>query len=479
MSIRKLVSRGPSGSSRASKAFNGGPSGSSPAASKAFNAACSRRTFLHGLGGAGVLLPFLPPLARESGAAPGDGPRRIVLLFSANGTLHENWVPSGTESDFTLGPILSPLEPYKDRMIVLDGLSTSRDGPGDGHQKGMGLLWTASRLLEGGDFQGGGDAGTAGWCGGISVDQHIANTVGTKSAYKSLEFGVQTNGATVWSRMCYAGGNQPIAPEDSPSSMFDRLFADFDVDATELAKLKSRRQSVIDVVKGDLDRLVLDHGSTDDRTKLDAHLTAIRNVEQRINAEIPTCDPSVVAPGGGFDEGANDNFPEVARRQMDILAMSLGCDLTRVASLQFSRSVSQTRFPWAGVPEAHHDLSHLGNADASMVSKITAINTWYAEQVKYLLDALAAIPEGDGSVLDNTLVVWGNELSRGNSHGNEPVPFVLLGGASGALQMGRYLQYDGTRHNRLLVSLCHAMGLDEQQTFGDTDTGSGGLPGLT
>jgi len=455
-----------------------GPSGRSGLSHsrKLLNAACSRRRFLQGIGAAGALLPFLPPLSRELAAAPGDGPRRIVLLFTANGTLHENWVPSGTETDFTLGPILSPLEPYKDRMIVLDGLSTSRDGPGDGHQKGMGILWTGHTLLAGGEFPGG-DGGSAGWGGGISVDQHIANTVGVETAYKSLEFGVQTGGANIWSRMCYSGGNQPIAPEDSPSAMFDRLFADFDLDATELAKLKARRQSVIDVVKGDLDRLVLDHGSAADRLKLEAHLSSIGAIEQRINSEVPACEPPT--PFGGLDEGANDNFPEVARRQMDLLAMAFGCDLTRVASLQLSRSVSQTRFPWAGVPDAHHDLSHLGDGDGSMVSKITAINTWYAEQVKYLMDALAAIPEGDGTVLDNTLIVWGNELSRGNSHGNEPVPFVLLGGAGGALEMGRFLQYDGTRHNRLLVSLCHAMGLTDQQTFGDTDGGSGGLPGLT
>ncbi len=443
---------------------------------KPINPASSRRRFLQGLGAAGVLLPFLPPLSRETEAAPGDGPRRLVLLFTANGTLHENWKPSGTETDFTLGPILSPLEAYKDRMLVLDGISTSRLGPGDGHQKGMGILWTGSQLLSGGEFPGG-DGGSAGWGGGISIDQHIANTVGTETAYKSLEFGVQTGGANIWSRMCYAGSNQPIAPEDSPSAMFERLFADFDLDATELAKLTARRQSVIDVVKGDLDRLMVDHGSADDRLKVEAHLGSIRAIEQRINSEIPTCDPPL--PPGGLDEGANDNFPEVARRQMDLLAMSFGCDLTRVASLQLSRSVSQTRFPWIGVPDAHHDLSHLGNGDPAMIDKITAINNWYAEQVKYLLDALAAIPEGDGSVLDNTLVVWGNELSRGNSHGNEPVPFVLLGGASGALEMGRYLQYDGTAHNRLLVSLCHAMGMAGQQSFGNIDGGTGGLPGLT
>lgn len=442
------------------------------------NFASSRRTFLQGLGAAGVLTPFLPMLSRETDAAPGDGPRRIVLLFSANGTLHEDWVPSGSESDFTLGPILSPLEVYKDRMIVLDGLEVSRDGVGDGHQKGMGHLWTGSRLLEGNEFPGGGNSGSAGWGGGISVDQHIANAIGDETAYKSLEFGVQTRNANIWSRMCYAGPNQPIAPEDSASAMFDRLFADLDVDSDELNKIKARRQSVIDVVKGDLDQIMLNHGSAEDKLKIDAHLESIRAVEQRINAVVPACEPPM-APGGGFDEGANDNFPEVGRRQMDLLAMSLGCDLTRVASLQFSRSVSGTRFTWLGHSQSHHDLSHLGNSDPVMQNGIREINVWYAEQIKYLMDALAAIPEGDGSVLDNTLLVWGNELSRGNSHGNRPVPFVLLGGASGAFPMGRYLQYDNIRHNRLLVSLCHAMGLGDQQTFGNTDGGSGGLSGLT
>jgi len=443
---------------------------------KRFNAASSRRTFLQSLGAAGVLLPFLPPMARESDAAPGDGPRRIVLLFTANGTLHENWVPSGNQTDFTLGPLLQPLQAYKDRMIVLDGLEVSRDGVGDGHQKGMGHLWTGSRLLEGGEF-GGGNGGSAGWGGGISVDQHIANAVGTETAYKSLEFGVQTKGANVWSRMSYSGPNQPIAPEDSSSAMFDRLFAGLDLSASEMAKLVARRQSVIDVVKGDLDKIMLDHGSTEDRIKLESHLESIRAVEQRVNADVPACEP----PGapGGMDEGANDNFPEVAKRQMDLLAMSLGCDLTRVASLQFSRSVSGVRFTWLGHGKSHHDLSHLGNSDPEMINGISEINTWYAEQVKYLMDAMAAIPEGNGTVLDNTLIVWGNELSRGNSHGNRPVPFVLLGGASGALDMGRYLQFDNVRHNRLLVSLCHAMGMDEQETFGNTDGGSGGLAGLT
>jgi hypothetical protein len=443
---------------------------------KRFNPNFSRRAFLGTLGASGVLVPFLPMLDRELEAAPGDFPLRLILLFSANGTLHENWVPSGSESDFTLGPILSPLEPYKDRMVVLDGLEVSRDGPGDGHQKGMGILWTGSRLLEGTEFAGG-DGSSAGWGGGISIDQHIAQTVGAETPYQSLEFGVQTQGASVWSRMCYAGGDQPLAPEDNPQAMFDRLFADYDVDASELERLKAQRQSVIDLVKGDLDSLLLRHGSANDKLKIEAHLESIRAIEMRNQAEVPACE--IPAAPGALDHQANDNFPMVSQLQSNILAMSLTCGLTRVASLQWSASVSGVRHTWAGVPEGHHDLSHLGDGDPSMIDKITLVNTWYAEQVKYLMDALALIPEGDGTVLDNTLIVWGNELSRGNSHGNQPVPFVLLGGGGGRIQMGRYLQYDAVRHNRLLVSLCHAMGMDEQQTFGDTDTGAGGLPGLT
>ncbi|MCA9649808.1 MAG: DUF1552 domain-containing protein [Myxococcales bacterium] len=437
----------------------------------------SRRAFLGTLGASGVLAPFLPLLDREVEAAPGDFPLRLILLFSANGTLHERWQPSGSENDFTLGQILQPLDAYKDQMLVLDGLEMSRAGPGDGHQKGMGILWTGNTLLEGTEFEGGGDAGTAGWGGGISVEQHIANTVGLETPYKSLEFGVQTQGATVWSRMSYAGANQPIAPEDNPAAMYDRLFADFDVDATELERIKTQRQSVIDLVKGDLDSLMIRHGSADDKLKIQAHLDAIRAVEQRNQAEVPSCE--IPAAPAAIDHNANDNYPLVSQLQTDLMAMALTCDLTRVASLQWSRSVSNVRFTWKGITDGHHDHSHLGDSDPVMIDNISSINVWYAEQVRYLMDTLAAIPEGDGSVLDNTLIVWGNELSRGNSHGNNPIPFVLLGGAGGRLQMGRYLQYDSVRHNRLLVSLCHAMGLDGQTTFGNTDEGSGGLAGLT
>jgi hypothetical protein len=150
-----------------------------------------------------------------------------------------------------------------------------------------------------------------------------------------------------------------------------------------------------------------------------------------------------------------------------------------VASLQWSRAVGQVRHSWSGVTERHHDLSHLGDGDQNMINSLTTINTWYAEEVKYLLDRMAEIPEGNETMLDHSIVLWGNELSRGNNHGNRPVPFVIAGGGCGALQTGRYLQYDDVAHNRMLVSICNAMGVEDVQTFGDNDPASGGLAGLT
>ncbi len=440
---------------------------------KRLNRNFSRRGFLGSLGAAGALTPFLPMMRGHAGGT--EFPVRLILCFSANGTIHENWTPTGTVSDFQLSPILSPLESFKDQLTILDGLEVLRPGPGDGHQKGMALLWTGSQILEGTEFAGG-DGSSAGWGGGISVDQHVANTVGAQTAYKSLEFGVQTGGATVWSRMSYAGSNQPIAPEPSPAAMFDRLFADFDIDTSELERIKAERGSVIDLVKGDLQALSPKYGAAD-QLKIEAHLDAIRQIEQRNDLAVPVCEIPMLDTTLPHD--ANENFPAVSRLQIDQMVMALACDLTRVASLQWSRSVSGTRFDWIGVPDGHHDLSHLGDGDQSMVDKITAINTWYAGEFAYLLERLASVPEGNGTMLDNTLVVWGNELSRGNSHGNHPVPFVLAGGAGGRIQPGRYLTYDRVPHNRLLVSICHALGLDEQTTFGDIDSGSGGLDGLT
>ena len=158
--------------------------------------------------------------------------------------------------------------------------------------------------------------------------------------------------------------------------------------------------------------------------------------------------------------------------------MALACDLTRVGSIQWSRSVSNTAFTWLGINEGHHDLSHEGDGNADAVAKIVQVNRWYAEQFAYFLDQLKAIPEGDGTMLDNTVVLWCNELGQGNSHTRKDVPLIVAGNAGGHFSTGKYLQFDAHSHNDLLISLCHAMGYPVA-TFGDPSLCSGELPGLT
>jgi hypothetical protein len=177
---------------------------------------------------------------------------------------------------------------------------------------------------------------------------------------------------------------------------------------------------------------------------------------------------------------ANDSFPAVGSLQMDLLTMALACDITRVASLQWSRSVSQTRFSWLNITEGHHDLSHRPDDDAGAVDKLTRINTWYAQQLAGLISRLAATPDGAGGTLfDNTLILWCNELAKGNTHGRVGAPYVLAGSAGGALRTGRYLAYDGQGlpHNNLLVSILNAMGVPDT-TFGRAEWCTGPLTGL-
>jgi hypothetical protein len=316
----------------------------------------------------------------------------------------------------------------------------------------------------------------------MSIDQKIAGAIGGSTKFKSLEFGVQVYAANIWSRMCYADANRPIPPETNPYTMFDRVFGDLGADPIGVQKKIALRRSVLDTVGDDYGRLTQRVG-VEDRLKLDAHLTAIRDIEARLGAggEVGgACErPTLGAP---IDHNANGNYPAVGKLQMDLLVMALACDQTRVASLQWSSAVSNTVFSWLAEPiaEGHHDLSHYGDSDTAALDKLTRINRWYAEQLAYLVSKLKEIPEGEsGSLLDNTVVLWGNELARGNSHAQQNVPFVLAGSCGGALRTGRYLKYDGTvPHNNLLVSVMNAMGVPDQ-TFGNPAYCTGPLPRLT
>jgi hypothetical protein len=399
-------------------------------------------------------------------------PKRLILLASSNGTIHEQWKPSVGGAGLELSPVLAPLEAHKHDLIVLDGLGWRYgDGPGVDHMR-LCMLWNGTPMLAGTDFQNSTGTMPCGWGGGISVDQYIAQQIGHETPFASLEYGVQNGGAHIYSRMSYADANQPIPPEDNPYSMFDRLFAEFGQTEAELAQLRARRKSVLDVVKGNLSATGAKM-SAEDRLKLESHLEAVRSIEARLDVSAVCQAP---APGDQFDPHANDNFPLVSRLQIDMMVMALACDLTRVSSMLWARAGSNVRYTWLGLDTEHHSIAHDSTTPAR--DQIAAINTWHAGELAYLLDALKAVPEGDGTMLDNTLVVWGNELADGYSHAQQPIPLVLAGKAGGVLQTGRYIDYGESRHNRLLVSICNLMGLPEVTSFGTLDDGSGPLSDL-
>jgi hypothetical protein len=434
------------------------------------------------MGGACLALPFLdimggcdtgPAFTQQS---RGGGPKRFLVFWTPNGTLLEHWRPTGSEHSFELGPILAPLEPHKQDIVVLDGVDaeSAYHGPGDAHQKGTGHSLTGTELQKG-NFPGDGDGGfTAGWADGISVDQAIADAIGGGTKFGSLELGVGVEGSTVFSRISYRGPGQPLPPENDPVAAFERIFSDLGAEPKKTPKT-IERHLVLDAVAEDFERLVPKLGVAD-RMKLEAHLAAVRDIEMRLDSEAiigSTCKKPVL--GEVPDPMLDDNMPAIGKLQMDLLAMSLACDLTRVGSIMWTRSATDRTFPWLSIPEGHHELAHRGNKDMDAQQKLQKINTWYAEQFAYLIAKLKSIPEGDGTVLDSTLLVWVNEHSRGNNHDRDKIPYVLAGRAGGAVLPGRWLEVEGkVPHNNLWVGCMQAMGL-QATTFGNPEYCSGAL----
>lgn len=455
-----------------------------------------RRTFLRGAGGVAIALPFLdimslgcssappppdPTAAARVGRAASGFPQRFIAFFTANGTENtfKAWRPTGGETSFQLSPILEPLARHRQDLLILDGLANevSYGGPGDAHQRGMGSCLTGVQLLEG-DFPGN-DGAHAGYASGISVDQEIAKAISQGTKLRSLELAVQNFGKSPYARLSYLGSNQPLPPENDPRAVFDRLFTDFNANPEEAARKAARRRTVLDAVQEDFHALNSRLGAAD-RRRLDEHLTAIREIEARLGSGA-SGSAACQKPGSPPTMDIKDvnNFPALGKLQIDLLAMALACDLTRVASIMWSRANNYMIFPWLGINEAHHDLSHHGDSDVVANEKLTEINRWFAEQLAYLIDKLKAIPEGSGTLFDHTVIFWCNEQGKGNNHSRKDMPYVLAGSAGGQFRTGRYVVYPGdTPHNNLLLSFLHAFGI-EATTFGDPRYCTGPLSGLS
>jgi hypothetical protein len=433
----------------------------------------SRREFLRHLGiGAGAL-PFALNLTSLGLANFEPRRQRLIVMFSPNGIVPKTFWPDEEGENFTLKASLKPLECLQDRMLTLHGVSDKIRGDGDNHMRGIGCLLTGIELFPG-NIQGGSDT-PAGWSQGISIDQEIKNFLqaspSTRTRFGSLEFGVMVpDRADTWTRMSYAGANKPLAPIDNPYQMFSKLYGRM--------KDQESLRSILDDLQDDLGKIRA-LVSAEDRALLDEHTTFVREMEQELTAgsaadvghAVPQLEPGV--------KEENDNIPRISKLQIELLVSSFAADMARIATLQFTNSVGGARMHWLDIEEGHHELSHEPDSNEKAQDKLTRINEWYCEQLAYLAQRLADTPEpgGGGSLLDNTLIVWTNELGKGNSHTLDNIPFVLVGGGLG-FRMGRSLKYKKVPHNRLLLSLAHGFG-HHIEKFGNPDyCGDGPLTGL-
>ena len=429
------------------------------------NSTLKRRQFLRNLGLSAAALPFVTGLPGLSAATVGRGKQRLVVMFSPNGTLPEDFWPDKFGSDFDLKPILKPLQAHRDEMLIMKGVANQVRGDGDNHMRGMSCLLTGSELLPG-NIQGGSHT-PAGWANGISIDQeirrHLESSEDTSTRFGSMEFGVAVpNRADPWTRMCYAGANQPLAPIDDPYQMFERMYG----------RMRDRDgiASVLDGLGEDLRKIASAVGS-EDRSLLDQHMSMVREMEQEIRRQVEESAANPVHPEPDLDpniELVNDNTPELSRMQIDLMVNAMANDMTRVATLQFTRSVGQARMRWLGVEEGHHTLSHEPDNNRDAWDKLNRINTWFAGELDYLVQKLKDTPEpgAEGSMLDHTTVLWVNELGKGNSHTLNDIPMVLIGGSKvHDFKLGRAVDFNNTPHNRLWLTLAHSMG-HGIETFG-------------
>lgn len=434
----------------------------------------TRRELLRDLGISAAAMPFVLNLPSLGLANQTKRKQRIIFIFSPNGVVPKSFWPDEEGADFKLKEILTPLEPFKKQLLTLHGVCDRIRGDGDGHMRGIGCLLTGIELFPG-NIQGGSDT-PAGWAKGISIDQEIKNFLqkdaATKTRFGSLEFGVMVpERADTWTRWSYAGANKPIAPIDDPYQMFNKLYG--------RAKDNEALASVLDDIKDDLKK-VGEKVGTADKKLLEEHAAFVRDMEKELKDQksaavvshpVPKLEPGL--------KRANDNMPQISKQQIELMVASFAADFARVATYQITNSVGEAHMKWLGVEEGHHSLSHEPDSNTKAQEKLVKINHWYCEQMAYLAKRLAETPEpgGTGSLLDNTLIVWTNELGKGNSHTPDNIPFVLLGGGLD-FKMGRSLKYPKVPHNRLLMAFAHGFG-HHVKTFGNPNQcGAGVLTGL-
>jgi hypothetical protein len=456
----------------------------------------SRRTLLRGAGGVALALPFLEAMQavrpRRLAAAP--TPKRFVTWFTSNGSIMDVWQPTGTETSFTLTGSLQALTPHKDQLVIMRGLNNEASyifGPNP-HDAACATMLTGAALKAGPSGTGRAGHILDGTCDGPSIDQEIARVIGGQTKFASLELGVQSTTTILEpmvTRICYRGtlgAAKSLPLEDDPKKVFARLFMDANASAASLEALKVKRKSVLDAALRDFERVNAKVGAAD-RTKLDRHATTVRQVETALDklggtgltCTIPSTPPAAnLDPVDCLQDGrparCSGDFLALGQAQMDLLVLSLACDLTRVATLQWSTAESTTFHKWLNVRTEHHLMTHdVGTYRSDLIK----VETWYAQQFAKFLDALKSHTDADGTtLLDSAIVLWPNELSEGQSHSRKDLGWLLAGKGNGALRTGRNLRFMGNATNQLFASLMTMYGAPTAG-FGDPKF-KGTLPGL-
>ena len=426
----------------------------------------SRRTVLRGAG-VTMALPWLESVAAGAGTiAPAEFPKRFAVLFMGNGINENHWSAEGAGAEMELSKTLSVLEPVKQKINVIDGLF-NKAATGRGiHPAQTGNLLSGVQIQKGAVIR-----------SGVSIDQLIANHVGHETPQASLVLSCEqpmtgyheTNFSLAYSsHISWQSPDSPVPVEVYPSLAFDNLFEN---------RSSLRNISVLDRVKDRAETLSRAIGAND-RAKLDEYLTSVREVEKRVESMRRSKDEAedrakltnkpvftMERPANGLPEDLQDH----ARLMCDIIAMAFQTDRTRVASLLLARDLSAMYYPFLGVSDGHHAASHDNLSDG-----YERISRFHLSQFAYLAEKLDSMPEGEGTVLDNSCLMYLSNLWIGRTHDNTRLPLVLAGGLGGTLQTGRTLNYlDAGDDNRkmcsLYLSLLDRMGV-EADSFGDAET---------
>lgn len=449
------------------------------------NASFSRRAALRGLG-LSLGLPLLPSLApktvRGANLAAGEVPRRMAFIFVPNGVHVPDWTPQRVGFDYELPFILEPLKKVRESVAVLTGLTHDRgrangDGAGD-HARSASVFLTGAqpRKTDGANIR-----------SGVSVDQLGAQKIGHLTRFPSLELGCERGqgagncdsgySCAYSSNISWAGPSSPVGKEVDPRLAFERMFAGgkkAEQDASQGQRLAFRR-SILDYVADDAKQLQKRLGGGDQK-KLDEYLTSVREIERRVELASQSSEDALVAAGVHYPtpSGIPGDYAEHLRLMCDMVVLAFQTDSTRIATLMFANAGSNRPYKNLDVSDGHHELSHHGG-DAKKHAKIRKINQFHVAQLAYLLERLRSIPEGNGNLLDHSMIVYGSGLSDGDRHNHDNLPVLLCGGGGGEITSGRHIRYEGeTPMCNLFLSMLDIVGAPADW-IGDS---TGRLPGL-